>query len=53
MKTISLNIPDSVEISDFEAKMLFASFLYDKGKLSMGQAAEIVGLSKIIYGNIK
>lgn len=46
MKTIQLNIPDSLELDDREAKMLFASRLYEKGKLSLGQAAEMVGLSK-------
>ena len=46
MKTILLNLPDTVELSDREAKMLIASKLYEKGKLSLGQGAEFVGLSK-------
>lgn len=46
MKTIQLNIPDSVELNDREAKMVLASRLYEIGKLSIGQAAELVGLSK-------
>ncbi|HEX7585388.1 MAG TPA: UPF0175 family protein [Prolixibacteraceae bacterium] len=46
MKTIQLNIPDSVELNDREAKMVLASRLYEIGKLSIGQAAEMVGLSK-------
>jgi len=46
MKTIQLNIPDSVDLNDREAKMVLASRLYEIGKLSIGQAAEMVGLSK-------
>ena len=49
MKTILLTIPDSVELSDREAKMLVASKLYEKGKLTLGQAAELVGLSKASF----
>ena len=46
MRTIELNIPDSVDLNDREAKMLLASRLYEKGKLTLGQAAELVGYSK-------
>ena len=46
MRTIELNIPDSVDLNDREAKMFLASRLYEKGKLTLGQAAELVGYSK-------
>ena len=46
MKTVVLNIPDSIEIDDNEALMAIASRLYEKGKLSLGQAADLAGLSK-------
>ena len=52
MKTIQLNIPDTVDLSDREAKMLLASRLYEKGKLTLGQAAELVGLSKRAFMEI-
>ncbi|MEL6820260.1 MAG: UPF0175 family protein [Calditrichota bacterium] len=52
MKTITLQIPDDVEISDLDAKMLFATRLYENGKASLGQAAEIVGLSKSAFVEI-
>ncbi|MCF8357429.1 MAG: UPF0175 family protein [Prolixibacteraceae bacterium] len=52
MKTILLNIPDTVDLNDREAKMLLASRLYEKGKLSLGQAAELVGLSKRAFMEI-
>ncbi|MDN4164463.1 UPF0175 family protein [Cytophagales bacterium LB-30] len=46
MRTITINIPDTVDFDDKEALMMIASKLYEKGKLSVGQAAELVGLSK-------
>jgi predicted HTH domain antitoxin len=49
MRTIKLKIPDTVDLNDREAKMLLASRLYEKGKLSLGQAAELVGLSKTTF----
>ena len=33
-------------MNDFEIKMMIASKLYENGKLSSGQAAEMVGISK-------
>ena len=44
--TIELSLPKSVDISDFEIKMIVASKLYELGKLSSGQAADVAGLSK-------
>jgi len=49
MKTIVFNIPDTVDLDNNEASMLFASTLYEKGKLSLGQAAELAGLSKRVF----
>lgn len=46
MKTITFSIPDTVELDEYEAAMLFASKLYERGKLSLGQAAELAGVSK-------
>lgn len=52
MKTIQFTIPDTVDLDDKEAKMLLASRLYEKGKLTLGQAASIVGLSKRTFMEI-
>lgn len=46
MKTLVLNIPDTVDFDDQDALMAIASRLYEKGKLSLGQAAKLAGLSK-------
>jgi len=44
MKTLTIQIPDSVNEAD--VKMQLASHLFDKGIMSSGQAAELVGISK-------
>ena len=46
MKTLTLSIPDSVDMNEKEITIMLAAQLYDKGKLSLGQAAELVGLTK-------
>lgn len=46
MRTLQLNIPDSLAISDMDLMMIVASKLYEDGRLSSGQAAELTGLSK-------
>lgn len=46
MRTIQLNVPDDLDLKDFDLRMIIASRLYEDGKLSSGQAAEMVGLSK-------
>ena len=49
MRTISVNFPDQVQVDDLEVKMLIAGSLYEKGRLSAGQAATVVGLSKTVF----
>ena len=44
MKTLTINLPDTVDEKD--VKMHLAAQLFDKGILSSGQAAELVGISK-------
>jgi len=50
--TLTLNIPDNLEIDNNQAKRLLAASLYEKGKLSLGQAAELAGLSKQAFMEI-
>ena len=52
MKVITLNIPDSANIDAGEAAMLLAASLYEKGKLSLGQAAEVAGLTKRAFAEL-
>ena len=46
MQTITLTIPDTLNLDANEVAMLVATRLYEQGKVSLGQAAEICGLSK-------
>lgn len=44
--TVTVKIPKRLSLSEFEISMILASRLYETGKLTSGQAAEMVGLSK-------
>ncbi|RLL85290.1 UPF0175 family protein [Petrotoga sp. Shatin.DS.tank11.9.2.9.3] len=46
MKTISINLPDFIDLNEKEIKLLIASKLYEEGKLSLGEAAQLAELSK-------
>lgn len=46
MQTISVRLPNFSSVSEFDARIILAGELYERGKLSLGQAAEVVGLSK-------
>jgi len=46
MKTLVLNVPDSLDLDNNDLAMLVAARLYEQGKLSLGQAAEVAGLTK-------
>jgi predicted HTH domain antitoxin len=46
MKTLTLQVPDSLDMNNAHMAMFVASKLYESGKLSLGQAAEVAGVSK-------
>lgn len=46
MQTISFQIPALSGVSEFDARVILAGELYQREKVSLGQAAEIAGLSK-------
>jgi predicted HTH domain antitoxin len=46
MSSVTLNIPDTLNLDDKEIKMLLASGLYERGKITLGQGAELVGTTK-------
>lgn len=49
MKQLVLNIPDALDLSAQEAAMILAAMLYEQGRLSLGQAAEVAGLPKRVF----
>ncbi len=52
MKKVTLNIPDTLEYDSNELTMILASRLYEQGKLSLGQAAELANLSKRTFAEL-
>lgn len=46
MRTIQIKIPDDINLNDYDFSMIITAKLYEDTKLSSGQAAQIVGLSK-------
>jgi predicted HTH domain antitoxin len=46
MRTVTLNLPETLDMDDQEITMSLAAKLYENGKLSIGQSAELVGLTK-------
>lgn len=52
MKKMTIEIPENIEIDEQDAKRFLAAKLYEVGKLSLGQAADLAGLSKIAFSEI-
>jgi predicted HTH domain antitoxin len=52
MKVLTVNVPDSLDMDDKQLAMLTASSLYEQGKLSLGQAAEVAGLTKRTFAEL-
>jgi len=46
MKILTINIPDAVDMTSKEIVTALAAQLYEMGKLSLGQAADLAGYSK-------
>jgi len=44
MKTLQINVPEEVDLKDYDFSMIIASKLYEDGKLSAGQAAIMAGI---------
>lgn len=52
MKTLTIDIPDSLDINDKEAAMLLAAKLYEQRKVTLGQAAKLAGLTKRTFAEL-
>lgn len=46
MRTVSFTLPENLDINEPELKIILAGELYEREKLSLGQAADLAGLSK-------
>jgi len=52
MKYFTLDIPDSLNLDERETKRFLAAKMFESGKLSLGQAADLAGLSKVAFSEI-
>jgi len=52
MKHLTLTIPDHLELDEKDTKRFLAAKMYESGKLSLGQAAGLAGLSKVAFSEI-
>ncbi|MCD4696599.1 MAG: UPF0175 family protein [Bacteroidales bacterium] len=52
MKTLTLNIPEKLELDSKEIAKFLAAKLYESGRLTLGQAAELTGYSKMAFSEI-
>lgn len=43
---VHINVPEGLMLSEFELSMNLAAKLFDRGLITSGQGAEMVGLSK-------
>ncbi|MEY3983954.1 MAG: hypothetical protein RL160_1513 [Bacteroidota bacterium] len=52
VKILTIHIPDTVDFDDQEALLAIAAGMYGKGKLTLGQAADLAGMSKQAFMEI-
>lgn len=52
MKTLTIDIPKDVDLTKREILLILASTLYEQGKLSLGQAAHLAGLTKRTFAEL-
>ncbi len=52
MTTITLQVPDALEKDHDDTVRLIAAKLYEAGKLTLGQAAEMCGMKKWDFAEI-
>ncbi|MFK8162968.1 MAG: UPF0175 family protein [Lewinella sp.] len=46
---VQINVPDGLMLSQFELSMHLAAKLFERGMITSGQGAEMVGLSKSAF----
>jgi predicted HTH domain antitoxin len=52
MQTITITLPDNTELDARQTVKFLAAKLYEAGKLSLGQAADMAGLTKVAFTEI-
>jgi predicted HTH domain antitoxin len=52
MQTITITLPDNNELDPKQTVKFLAAKLYEAGKITLGQAAEMAGLTKVAFAEI-
>jgi predicted HTH domain antitoxin len=52
MKTVTLQLPETLDMDSKQLAMLVAAQLYERGKLSLGEAASVAGLTKRTFAEL-
>ncbi len=52
MKSVTLKLPELLEMGNDELAMVMAARLYELGKVSLGQGADIAGVSKRTFAEL-
>lgn len=52
MKQVTINIPENSNLNERETKRFLAAKMYEAGKLTLKQAAEIAGMSVVAFSEI-
>lgn len=52
MKTLTVQIPEGVDMDDKDILIMLAAKLYEKGKISLGQAADMAKLTKRKFAEV-
>lgn len=51
-KNLILKIPEHLNLNEKDVKRFMAAKMYERGTLSLGQAADLAGLSKVAFSEI-
>lgn len=52
MRDITLHIPDNIDLDEKQATQMLAGSLYQSGKLSLGEAADLAGMPKRSFSEL-
>ncbi len=52
MKHMTFTVPGNLNLNEKDTKRFLAAKMYESGKLSLGQASELAGLSKVAFSEI-
>jgi predicted HTH domain antitoxin len=52
MKNLVLHVPDHIDLNENETRRFLAAKMFEIGRFSLGQAADLAGMSKLAFSEI-